>query len=234
MAVAKTGSAATPGEVNGTTLTYAYTLAADADCLVVGVGLSETSVIGTVTGVTYNGVAMTQVETDADAGTFTRVYLFVLVAPAVNASHNIVVSTTGTVDHIGSGAQGFVGVNQASPVSSHNKNHGNGATASVVVTSASGEWTMDTVSSPLGPASPNQTQLWITNSSIGTGGSDAAGAASVTFQWTMTDVWAHVGLSLAASAPAVTPLSWLPKIFASRSRPSQVIASGFNPGTGIT
>src|SRR5262245_44710374 len=148
-AVTKTGSP-TSSEVSGTSLTYANTVAADADCLVVGVVLiREGTPVGTVSSVTAGGVAMTQVVTTVDSGAFVRAYLFRLTTAGglTTGAQNIVVSTTGTVTHLASGGQGFKGVDQTTPVSNSNSNNGNSSTASVTVTSAAGEWTMDTAGS---------------------------------------------------------------------------------------
>lgn len=211
MAVEITGAAGSATNGSGADPGLTYTVAADADCLVVGVSLFESNGgIGTVTGVTYNGVAMTQVVTTADSfagGPYTRAYLFRLVAPATGA-HAVAVTFSGA-QGIVVGAQGFKGVDQTTPVSnsdSATSGAGTSATATVAVTSAVGEYTIDTVTAAAGLSAPTQTQLWVLGSTTGFGfnfgaGSEATGAGSVTYQWTLaaSDIWSHVALSLQAA-----------------------------------
>src|SRR5205809_294622 len=87
-----------------TTHSYAHTCAGSDRLLLVAVLIGATA--DDVTGVTYNGVAMTRVGTIADS--LRRVYLYELVGPA-SGTHNVVVST-GTNQLIIAGSASYTGV----------------------------------------------------------------------------------------------------------------------------
>src|SRR5438067_591060 len=95
-------------------LTISHTCGGSNRILLVGV---EISVGGeTVTGVTYNSVAMTQINLqDLNGSTFRNTYLFYLIAPATGAN-NIVVSASGGTGNIYAAAASYTGVDQSSPL----------------------------------------------------------------------------------------------------------------------
>lgn len=103
--------AATDGGNNGgttTSLTFAHTCTG-ADRLLVVCVVGDT-VTDDVTGVTYNGVSMTLVLTNAPGSIFNRfLYLFYLVAPATG-SNNVVISASSNHYLLG-GAASYTGVN---------------------------------------------------------------------------------------------------------------------------
>ena len=76
----------------GTSLTFSHTVSGSNRILVVGVADNDATTGDTITGVTYNGVAMSRISggygTNTDGGT---VFLYYLVAPATG-THNVVVS----------------------------------------------------------------------------------------------------------------------------------------------
>lgn len=90
--------------------TWAHTCTGDNRALVVGVEIGTGQ---TVTGVTYNSVAMTRVNTQAIGGsTFNNVYLYYLINPSTGAN-NIVVSGSGST-FIYCAATSYTGVFQVS------------------------------------------------------------------------------------------------------------------------
>lgn len=114
MAVAFQATSGMQSTTTATSLTYSMTVSAGSDlALVVGVALEETSI--DVTGVTFNGDAMTQTGSDTPSGgLFSEAQLFRLVNPDV-ATANIVVSVS-SADSIISGAFSMTGVDQTTPV----------------------------------------------------------------------------------------------------------------------
>ena len=103
------------------TLTFAHTTTATANrLLIVGVSIDLTNSTATaVTGVTYNGTALTLLGAHNDAGTSRRVEMWDLLAP-VNGTFNVIVSvnvpTAATVGVV-TGATTFTGVDQTVPLS---------------------------------------------------------------------------------------------------------------------
>jgi hypothetical protein len=84
--------AASEGYASGTSLTVSHTVTGSAPLLIACVGTNGTN--DTVTGVTYNGVAMTQLGTVEN--TYNRLYIYGLLAPATG-THDIVVSNSASV-----------------------------------------------------------------------------------------------------------------------------------------
>ncbi len=92
----------------GTTLTYAHTCTGTNLILWVGV---QTPFADTITGVTYNAVAMTRAKTEVNNANDTRVYLYYLIGPATG-TNNVVVTSSGSVS-MGSQAASYTGVAQS-------------------------------------------------------------------------------------------------------------------------
>ena len=79
------------------------------------VGVSMLSVVGSsVSSITYNGVALTKIRSDASVSGAVRTELWRLVNPATGAN-TVAVTLSAALDSI-SGAQSFTGVNQTSPI----------------------------------------------------------------------------------------------------------------------
>jgi hypothetical protein len=105
-----TSSAATS---SGTSLTFSHTTSG-ADRILL-VGISEVEAGGApdyITGVTYNGVSMTRVNTAVPASANWRGYIYALVNPA-SGTHNVVVSASQATYIIAIGAS-YTGVSQGS------------------------------------------------------------------------------------------------------------------------
>lgn len=96
---------------SGSSLTWAHTCTGSDRLLVVGIKINSASDL--VTGVTYNGVAMTRVALVVDASSET-VYLYVLHAPAAGAN-SVVVSTSGSIAKDARSAS-YTGAKQTSTV----------------------------------------------------------------------------------------------------------------------
>lgn len=94
------------------TATYAHTCTGSDLVLIVGVMVGTGN---TVSGVTYNGVSMTQINTQAIGGaTFDNMYLFRLVAPATGSNNVVITASASTF--IYSTAASYTGVDQTNPI----------------------------------------------------------------------------------------------------------------------
>ena len=96
-----------------TSLTWSHTTAGSDRILIVSAQF-YTSDGDDVSGVTYDGVAMTEIRTDAVASVQHN-SLWYLLAPATGAN-DIVVTFTGSTNFVGGGAVSLTGVNQSSPI----------------------------------------------------------------------------------------------------------------------
>lgn len=170
--------------LSASSLTFSHTCTGSDRYLTVGVNILG---VGTVTGITYNGVAMTQlvvIQNTPDC----KVEIWGLAAPATGAN-NVVVTLSG-LEAVGSGAISFTGVDQSSSTSSPQTNSADSATSSsVTVTSATGDMVVDIVgTSSMSPTvGAGQTQRYTTSPAAGFGnGSTEAGAASVVMSWTFS------------------------------------------------
>jgi len=184
-------------------LTWAHTCTGSDRGLIVGIswwnGGDPTNVA-----VTYNSVSMTQ-EADISASDAARVRIFSLIAPATG-SNTISVSWAGSnTDPMVGGAVSVTGADQTDLIQrAASTNSGTSTTASVTVTSATGEFVVDTMTAPDTPTENGDgTQRWNVN---GTGlfgaGASAPGAASVNMSWSLASsvAWAIAAVSIAPSA----------------------------------
>lgn len=132
-----TFDAASSSNGTGTSLTFSHTVTAGgADrALFVGVGVMDSNDANRpVTGITYNGVAMTKVDDeDTGSGTSERAELWRLVNPATGAN-NVVISTTGSVSRIMGGAASFTNVDQTTPIDAFAAANGGSSPATASVT----------------------------------------------------------------------------------------------------
>lgn len=167
--------------------------------LFIGVGWSTASV--TVSSVTYNGVALTQVGTTATNSTGNAA-IYRLIAPATGA-HTAQVTFSGTASAWMWGIS-FTGADQTSPEDGTNNNTGSTSPVSTAVTpTADGDYIIDMgvfLSNFSITVNSNQTQvLNLFNSSNATTGigsyhtNPISPAASTTMQWTFsgTKSWAQ-------------------------------------------
>ncbi len=210
---------------NTTSLSFSHTPGSGSNrLLLVSVGLGAVTDTGnppSMSGVTFNGVAMTlvdsQISGSGGAGDDTISYIYRMVNPPAGPAN--VVVTLGGAGSLVVGATTFTGVNQTTPLGTPVKTSGTGATASMAVSSAAGQLVYGTSSWDEQPAvtvSVDQTSLWnITGGAVGAvsgAASTELGAASVTHSYTSpgnTQDWAMVAVPiLPASSSAVYRLEW--------------------------
>ena len=157
----------------------------------------------TVTGVTYDGSAMTQLgAANRDNFGETRCYQFGLaVGSKAAAAYTVTVTmNTGTTGgEFVLAARTFNGVNQTTPVGTSATANGSSTVPSVVASSATNEVVVDAVTWGSGSATVDASQTQRYNVTDGGGqqdgaGSQEAGAASVTMSWTLSSsgVWCIV------------------------------------------
>lgn len=130
----------TSTEVTGLTgnSSTAYTVGATSNSMLLVFPVSTNSDAWTVTGVTYNGVSMTQVGSKVVNGTtFNAMYCFAIpIASPDGASHNIALTQSGAENHVLL-ASSYNGVAQSTPEANGNNATQNTSTWSASVTTLS-------------------------------------------------------------------------------------------------
>ena len=158
----------------------------------------------TTSGVTYNGVGLTELVNHSESGDNAHVEIWYLVAPTTG-THDVVISQSGANDVVG-GATSWTGVDQATPFGPTAVADGTASPATVDVTSASSEVVVDVVGARNAATltvGAGQTQRWNLGAGvIDGGGSSEPGAATVAMSWTLmgTFEWAIAGVSLKPSS----------------------------------
>lgn len=196
-------AATSAGNYSASSITFSHTVGASANYLLVGVSWFDGGG-RSITGVTYNGVSMSSVisQEDTSTGNSFKSHLWKLANPATGAN-NVVVTFSTTVDDIAAGAASFIGVNATTPLGTAAGASGVSTTATVNVSSATGEMVFDNIlfDNRYFPANPagGQTQRWTQNGSAGNvhgSSSTKAGAGSVTMSWTPTtsSIWVIVAV----------------------------------------
>jgi len=188
--VDSTSSGKTPPR---TSLTISHATAGSNRLLLVGVSIHNFA-SETVSGITYNGVALTQVGSSTNA-TDARVEIWRLIAPPTG-TYDVVITFSAELSSVArAGVMTFTGVNQTTPLGTFASATGSASPATVNVTSAANELVFDTVGSESLSApfsltvGAGQTQRW--NSVIMgydrflAAGSTEPGAATVTMSWTI-------------------------------------------------
>jgi prepilin-type N-terminal cleavage/methylation domain-containing protein len=206
-------SSGTTAAYTDTTMTVAHTTGSGSDRLMLVAISYNNNDDETVTGVTYNGTALTQVG-ERNNGNDAQVYIYILVAPDTG-THNVVINFSSALDEGAiAGVMTFTGVDQTTPLGTFASAVGNDSTpATVSISSASGELVFGVVSSEYEAltASSGQDERW--NMSIsgagtnGAGGTDA-GAPTVTMSWSLDpsyNHWAIGGVSIKPSGSGSTP-----------------------------
>ena len=163
--------------------------------------------------VTYNGVSMTsQGRVHSNASTTGFVELFSLINPATGSNTVLVTMTftTGESFSFECGSISFTGVDQSTPLGTPVTATGSSSSASVNVSSATGNMVADLVGCGSSISSSGQTNRWLANflttSSAGNGAqSTAAGAGTVTMSYSVSaDDWAIMGVSINAGSSGTT------------------------------
>ncbi len=219
MAVAfDSASSATSNTGPPSSLSWSHICSGANRLLTVGVHWVSSGGAVSVSGVTYNGVAMSSVGVVNNGDVFTQ--LFRLVAPATG-SNTIAITMTGAVDQtLTGGGVSFTGVDQTTPLGTWASATGNSQTASVNVSSATDDIVVDHVSDASLALSvgAGQTERYNVSDDGGTAvpggaGSTEAGATTVTMSWSIALLsigWAIGGVSVKAASAAATPgrISW--------------------------
>lgn len=205
--------AASSGQGTGvTSLTVSHTCSGSDRLLTVGASVSAGSP-PTISGVTYNSVAMTAMSGPTLFITFGRYSSWRLIAPATGAN-NIVASFGGTADEAAVGGISFTGAHQTTPLGTVAEAEGTSTAPSVNAVSAADEIVVDHVyafnSATAGAFSyapgAGQTERYDVNVSDnfgGAAGSTETGAASTTMSHTITT--AGIVTSWRTSAVGVKP-----------------------------
>ena len=187
--------------------------------LAVGVAITDATLADrTVSGITYNAVALTKIRSDDDttapAG---RSEMWYLVNPATGAN-NVVVTMGGTNTVLAAGAISLTGAAQTGQPDANNGAVGANNTPTVNVTTvADNSWVVDVirvVTPTVSTAGAGQTERWEQNASdddnhaAGSTEGPKTPAGSVTMSWTTEyKSWAisAASFSPAGEAPEVTP-----------------------------
>ena len=185
-------------------------------CDFLAVGARDTGTTQLITGVTYNGVALTLARHDGTNGRGSS--LFYLVAPAAGV-HDVIITYSGGAINLGSIVSGFSGVSQASPIGNvagrsdaSGSGSGTGPTVNVPITLAAGSVALDffvlTKGGSTVAPTPGGSQTGITTGYLETGGftygrmSYLAGATQMSWSWNGASVEAqsHSVIELKAGA----------------------------------
>ena len=202
----------------GISITIPHTTSGTNRLMLVGVSFNNNG-LETVTGVTYNSVALTFVGTIRNVDD-ARVEIWRLIAPDTG-THDVVVTFSADLLQEGfAGVVTFTGVHQTTPLGTFASAAADGITATVNVSSATGELVFDVLAAEYSTSATvgaGQTQRWniILTGSIGAGSTEP-GAATVTMSWTLTaagDHWAIGGVPIKpAAALALSNWSYRKKI----------------------
>jgi hypothetical protein len=200
---------------NSTSYTLSCTVGSnDNRLLVVGV-MSLRGAADNVSGVTYNGVAMTKIATkasDADR----RLYLYYLLAPDTG-THDIVVSYSAEFYSTAVGAISLYNVaQQAHEVTNNAAGYSTNATTSMTTVTAN-DWIVDVVGCDNGARDlapqGGETGRWMNNTDGRVeGGTLSAGAAgSKTLSWTIaaSQSWGIIGAAFVPYTAPTTYSGWV-------------------------
>lgn len=206
--MAITFDAATGNKVtSATTNTWSHTVAVQSNrALLVSVDAGQA-----ITGVTYNGVAMTSLGVVNYNSANEHLSLWYLLAPATGAN-NVVATASGSTFIIGVSAS-YYGVAQTSTFGTFASNSGatGAASTNTVVTTSSTQLVIDAVNNAAAStdtATASQTKRFQPATSGAALGDIAATGSNMTLTWSFTSsVWAQVSVAMNPSGgAAVTPL----------------------------
>lgn len=212
------------GFVSGKTLTWAHTVGSGNNrVLVVGISTEIDAPAGVpadrVSGVTYNGIAMTRIPGTSirDASNRAGVEMFILVNPPVGTA-NVVATILPGVNYVVGGATSFFNVNQTTPTRTATVNTGTGITPTTAVITVVGDIVIDTVATlPSGflAPGPGQTERWDGDDffsvafDVGAGSTEPAAATTTTMNWTqsVSQSWAIAAVPLQPAAVTAVRMS---------------------------
>jgi hypothetical protein len=159
----------------------------------------------TVTGVTYNSVALAYIRSDLQ-GAYYRSTIYYLIAPDTGA-HTVAVTLSESVSRVLGGVVSYTGAKQSGQPDAHNGASGSDATPTVSVTTITDNcWVFDAVM-VYGTLTCGNTERWnIFGAGYSYGGADTNGpktpAGAQTMSWTLAGANSWV-ISAASFAPLV-------------------------------
>lgn len=206
MALALDAAHVFAGDGSGvSSMTWSHVVSGSDRLLLVGVYQTAGDTT-TISSVTYNGVAMTEVLREVEATLKVTCAIYRLIAPDTG-THDVVVTFSGTVSDCGGGSCSYTGVHQTTPLGTAVKASAlSGGPATVDASSAAGEivfGALGTISIDVAVGTGvNDRWEYEVDGSAGhiSAGGDKTGAASVTMSWTLT-----TGTSWAIGAVPIKP-----------------------------
>lgn len=180
---------------NSTSLTYSFTNTAGT-LLVVGVAQSDR----TISGVTYNGVAMTQSLSVLSTNGKARSSIYYLLNPATGA-HNVVVSLGGGASIV-SGAISFTGNHASLPIKTTGQSTGTSGSATTSIASISaGNIIVDCTFSSASFGTTSATRSWLKNLSTTVNGESSrtvatGGVVTITKTVGTSNAWVAVAVEV--------------------------------------
>ncbi|GEM_PF-5864945 len=193
---------------NGTSIpNFNITLGSGSNkAVLIGLSFSSNAVSGVT--VTVGGQAASLISGTDSGTTGTERSLQFGRITTLSGVQAVAISWTGASSAV-VGVVSATGVDQTTPFKNGTFSSGAATPASVTITSAAGDMTIDTIAVVGGgnaPGAPTQTSRWNTadggNNVFGVG-STAAGAATVTHQWTVDGAWVSSGADFNQSVAAV-------------------------------
>jgi pectate lyase len=234
-----------------TSLSWSHTIGGGTDrALVVGVAVEDASATdANVTGVTYNGVALTAVPNSKRSGGGTGIIqtqLFYLVGAGLAAAgaHTVNVTFQGAVDGISAGAVSLTGVSQTAPqsVATNVDTSGADSISTSITAATANAWIVDVVGSGNSgsfTAGSGQTERWDIAASGMTGATSTKSVAAVgatTMSWTHSGAnrLAHSVASLAPSGGGTTTFTLTTAVSGSGSVARNPNTASYASGTVVT
>lgn len=213
MAVAHDASGSAYNGAPGATVDFAALMTVGGSATAAKFGICVDTAATTITSVTWDQGATNQAATSLGAAVTApasngKIFLFGLVNPTPGLKTlRVVFSTIPNEAFVfGESVTGSETSSVAAAFTNYATNTGTSTTTSVAVTSAAGNLTVEMSSGPQVLSAPTQTQIFVNNSGAVTsaGASRAAGAATVTHQWTLAGAvgWAAAGVNIVAAGGA--------------------------------
>jgi hypothetical protein len=190
-----------------TSLIYRHTVPSYGQNKLLVVTISLASNV-TVSSVTFNGDALTQLST---VGTAPKAEIWYRKEP--DTTEGDIVITLGSASAISSGAVSFLYVDQTTTFGTPATSSGTGTSSSVTVTGASGRTNIDVLAKIGGSADghaagTDQTQDWVqyVSTTVSGGGStiDSTASLAMTWSWTTSRAYAAAGVSIIPATQEVT------------------------------
>ena len=185
---------------------WSHECTGDNRLLVVGVSIIDPDSDFTVTGITFNSDAMTEVRSDAKAKTlanYVRTALYYRIAPDTGDSYTVAVILNDTSTESVGGAVSYTGAEQANQPDAQNGGGGSGGTPSTTVTTNDdNSWVVAVAAMCLSETSGN-TSRWSIFSYAYSGGADTGGPKTPAGDQVMS--WSSTSFEWVISAASFSP-----------------------------